>query len=115
MPESTSSLISNAWTFVGVVMFVIGSIISVPLWVNKQFKTQRDEMYKRLSENKANCADVKERVKVLEIKEEASSKKLERVESKVEDIDNTLNEMKLNNKETELKILTAIGNISNRE
>jgi hypothetical protein len=102
------------YTIVGVISIIIGQAVSFVVWINKRLQTQRDEFFKLLSTNKEVCNTIKERVGILEVKEDANIKKLESLEVKVDCIESTLHQMKLEAKETELTLLGAINNMMNR-
>ena len=108
MTENLSNATNTAYTVVGIFTLVISQVIIGVVWINKRFQYQRDEFYKLLSKNKETCATVKERVGILEVREDANIKKLDILDSKVGGIEDTLMKMKLDAKETELTLLGAI-------
>lgn len=99
---------SDVYTFTGIVVITISAIVGIPLWITGRFKTLRDEMFKRLSENKESCVSVRERVSILETKEQAHVQKLNAVEKKVDRVTDLMNEMKLTSLAHHNDILKAI-------
>lgn len=117
MPDGTTQA-GGLYALLGTITLIVTGIVSIPVWINKKFNLQteemskqKNEMYKVLSANKEACVNNRERVKILEVKQEADSSKLLNVEAKVDGIDEKLNKMQLENKESQLTLLTAIHNI----
>ena len=110
MPDTivAASGVADAWSVTAIVVLIGSTVVGIPIWISKQLRHQRDEMFKLLSKNKTECRDVKERVGILEVKQEADSKKIDKIDEEVTEISSQLSIMKITQAENHSAILSAI-------
>jgi len=95
-------------------VLIISGIVAVPVWINTKSTKNRDDFFSLLSKQKAQAAVTEGRVGILEVKQEAGTKRLSEIAEEVGTIHESITEMRLKNQENHLTILGAIQSFRSR-
>lgn len=82
--------------------------------MKKELDQKVRSIYTTMNKNKESCADIDKRVGILEVEHGATKDKLSEISTKVDTVERSLIEMKLENKEYQMNVMDMLHKIDKK-